>query len=113
VLSEEGVTDAVTGILQTFVVTLYDSGNNRLDIGGDTLQVSISPDQTYIETFDNEDGSYLIKYRITLAGDFTLTVQVNLDSVNTKTSTITVVPNLAYASTSTLDFVTPVTLNIE
>jgi hypothetical protein len=38
---------------------------------------------------------------------------VNLDSVNTKTSTITVVPNLAYASTSTLEFVTPITLNIE
>lgn len=74
--------------------------------------MSISPNQFYIETFDNHDGSYLIKYRVTLAGDFVLRVQTNLDAINVQTSTITVVPNLAYASTSTLVFVTPVTLDI-
>ena len=30
VISGEGITDAVAGIVQKFNVTLYDSGNNRL-----------------------------------------------------------------------------------
>ena len=59
------MTDAVAGIVQTFVVTLYDSGNNRLSIGGDTLQVIINPTQTNIEYFDNQDGSYLVMFMIT------------------------------------------------
>jgi len=37
ILTGDGVTDAITGILQTFVVTLYDIGVNRLEQGGDTL----------------------------------------------------------------------------
>lgn len=95
VLSGQGVTDAVAGIVQTFVVTLYDSGNNRLSIGGDTLQVIINPTQTNIEYFDNQDGSYLVMYMITQAGTFDLSVRTNLDSNNIKGSKILVVPNNA------------------
>jgi hypothetical protein len=77
VLSGEGITDAIAGILQTFEVTLFDSGNNRLTTGGDTLTVtieSLTRNEKYIEIFDNEDGSYLIKYLIEVAGGYTLTV---------------------------------------
>jgi hypothetical protein len=42
-LTDDGVTDAVAGIIQTFTVTLFDSGNNRLTIGGDTLGISMEP----------------------------------------------------------------------
>jgi len=107
------VTNAVAGIVYTFVVTLFDSGNNRLSIGGDTLQVIISPLQTNIEYFDNQDGSYLVMYKITQAGTFDLSVRTNLDSSNIKESKILVVPNNAASKTSTLSFVTPVTLNIQ
>lgn len=61
-------------------MTLYDSGNNRLEVGGDTLTVTLTPSQESIEIFDNQDGSYLIKYRITVAGTFAIEVQTNLDS---------------------------------
>lgn len=65
ILSGESVTAAVAGVVEAFVVTLYDIGNNRLTVGGDTLLVTITPNQYNIETFDNEDGSYFVKYRIT------------------------------------------------
>jgi hypothetical protein len=80
VLSGPGVTTAVAGAVESFVVTLYDLGNNRLTVGGDTLLVTISPNQHSIEVFDNNDGSYLVKYRITLAGLFALQVTVNQDN---------------------------------
>lgn len=65
VLTGEGVTDAVAGIVQNFTVTLYDSGNNRLEVGGDTITVQTTPSQSSIEIFDQLDGSYLVKYMIT------------------------------------------------
>ena len=84
ILSGAGVTAAVAGAIESFVVTLYDSGNNRLrqspsltdenweTVGGDTVLVTITPSQQNIEIFDNGDGSYLVKYRITQAGTFML-----------------------------------------
>lgn len=62
VLSGSGKTDATAGIVASFVVTLYDIGNNKLLIGGDTLLVTISNGVTMIEIFDNEDGSYKVDY---------------------------------------------------
>lgn len=52
-------------------------------------------------------------YKITQAGTFDLSVRTNLDSSNIKESKILVVPNSAASKTSTLSFVTPVTLNIQ
>jgi len=93
VISGEGITDAVAGVLQTFNVTLYDSGNNRLTIGGDTLTVTFTPAQSKIEIFDRKDGSYLVQYLISKAGSFTLSVSTNLDTEFKKTSSVIVVPN--------------------
>jgi hypothetical protein len=36
-----GITDAVAGTLQSFKITLHDSGNNLLTKGGDQLDISI------------------------------------------------------------------------
>jgi hypothetical protein len=47
-----GITDATAGIVQSFLVTLFDSGNNKLQVGGDTLLVQITNNQNNIETFD-------------------------------------------------------------
>ena len=103
-LEGEGVTDAMAGVVQEFTVILYDSGDNRLEIGGDTLVVGFSPPGAAIEIFDNGEGSYRVQYRITVAGEYTLSVQINLDTVNVKTRTTTVVPNEAFPPTSTLTF---------
>ena len=56
------MTDATAGIVASFFVTLYDIGNNKLLIGGDTLLVTISNGVTQIEIFDNQDGSYRVDY---------------------------------------------------
>jgi hypothetical protein len=61
-------------------------------------------DQTFIETFDNSDGTYLVKYRITKAGIYNLNVQTNSDTVNIKGGPILVVPNLADAASSLITF---------
>jgi hypothetical protein len=60
ILTDEGITDAVAGIVQTFTVTLFDSGNNQLDVGGDTLTITMTPTQSNIEIFDNLDGTYTV-----------------------------------------------------
>jgi len=52
VLTGMGITDATAGIVQSFLVTLFDSGNNKLQVGGDTLLVQITNNQNNIETFD-------------------------------------------------------------
>ena len=43
-----------------------------------------------IETFDNNDGTYKVDYKILLADIHTLAVTINGDSTNTKTSSIDV-----------------------
>lgn len=77
-----------------FLVSLYDIGNNHLLIGGDTLLVTISGGITQIETFDNKNGTYTVEYQILVSGAYTLSVRVNNDSTNIKSSTILVVPNI-------------------
>jgi hypothetical protein len=72
-LTGAGVKDATAGILQTFTVTLFDVGDNQLVSGGDTLQITITDqadpfeEERAIEIFDNDDGTYLVKYLITKA----------------------------------------------
>jgi hypothetical protein len=92
----------VAGVVQSFTVTLYDSSVNLLTDGGDQLEITLS--QAEIEVFDNHDGSYRVDYLITQAGTYDLTVSVNLDSVNVKTSVITVVPNVPSTVDSTVVF---------
>lgn len=58
---------------------------------------------TAIETFDNKDGTYRVDYKINDASStHTLSVTINGDTDNTKTSTITTVPNLPLAASSTM-----------
>jgi len=89
-------------VKQTFTVTLSDSGVNLLTTGGDKVEVTLS--QAQIEVFDNYDGSYLVEYLITQQGVYDLTVTVNEDTPNVKTSVITVVPNVPSSLDSTLVF---------
>lgn len=60
VISGNGTNIAVAGMISNVTVTLFDSGNNRLLVGGDTIKVTIEPSISLIEVFDNNDGSYLV-----------------------------------------------------
>jgi hypothetical protein len=66
--------------VQSFIVTLFDSGNNKLQKGGDTLLVQISNNQNSIETFDQNNGTYLVNYQINVAGTYALQVTINNDA---------------------------------
>jgi hypothetical protein len=110
-LSGEGVTDSMAGVVASFTVTLFDVGQNQRESGGDSILVEISDgvlDISAIEVFDNSDGTYTVDYRIDVATTYTLQVTVNGDIDNIKSSTITTVPNIPDAATSTLATVTPI-----
>jgi hypothetical protein len=62
-LTGVGVTQSTAGVVTTFKVTLFDSGNNQRETGGDTLLVTIGA-ITDIETFDHDDGTYTVQYKI-------------------------------------------------
>lgn len=84
-------------------MTLFDSGNNRRLIGGDSIFVTISNGITDIEVFDEQDGSQTVKYLINDASlTHTVEVTVNGDTSNTKSSVITTVPNKPSSVSSTL-----------
>ena len=102
-LTGTGVTDSIAGVVASFTVTLFDSGNNQREVGGDLLLVQISDGVTDIETFDNHDGTYRVDYRINDASiTHDLSVTINGDTANSKTSIITTVPNLPDAASSTM-----------
>ena len=107
----EGINDAMAGVIQTFTVTLYDIGGNRLQIGGDVIDVTIAGSSADIEIFDQLDGSYTVQYRILVANSYTLEVVTNMETASPQTSTITVIPNEPSTETSTISFLTPVTLD--
>lgn len=94
----------LAGVVYQFTVTLYDTGNNRLTKGGDSLTITIEPGQDLIELFDQHDGSYLVEYKILSKGQYTLNVVTNDDVSNTKTRTIEVIPNQSEPAPSTITF---------
>lgn len=66
---------------------------------------------TAIEVKDNNDGTYTVEYIVTDSSEtYTITVTVNGDTGNQKTSTVTAVHNTQDAATSTLLASTPVTI---
>ena len=109
VISGAGSTYTIAGVVTDFKVTLYDIGNNQRTTGGDQLAVTIKPtplpstvaDITNIEVFDLLDGTYTVRYLpSSSATDYTVSVTVNLDTVNTKTTTLVVHSNTASPATS-------------
>jgi hypothetical protein len=112
ILTGEGVTDAIAGIVQSFTVTLFDIGNNRLQVGGDNILVEFDG-TAQIEIFDHLDGSYLIKYRIEEAGTYALTVTTNGATTDAKTDTTVVVPNIPWSQTSSVSFDEEIDLGVE
>lgn len=63
---------------------------------------------TDFETFDNGDGTYTINYKATDASeDYNISVVVNGDGGNTKTSTIVLTENVPHASSSTIAITSP------
>jgi len=83
-------------------------------VGGDSVVVSITSTHhtiTNIEVFDNSDGTYKVKYELLDASEtYLLSVVVNGDALNAKTSTIVVVPNNPDPKPSTLVGSTPLTV---
>ena len=101
VISGDGATSAIAGNTTDFTVTLFDSGNNQRKSGGDQVAVTITaaPAGTTstaegIEVFDQEDGTYTIRYKVLSTSTLHLIkVTVNADSANMKQSTLTVSSN--------------------
>ena len=114
-LAGDALTSAIAGIEYAFTVTLYDSGNNRLPAGGDSIEVLITPSSgILIETIDNKDGSYTVQYMIGTGGqDYSLNVIINDESANSKSSTITVVPNEPISGLSKISFNSIVQIEID
>lgn len=111
-LTGTGVTDSMAGVVASFTVTLFDSGNNQREVGGDLLLVEISNGVTDIETFDNSDGTYRVDYKINDASaSHGLSVTINGDTGNTKTSTITTIPNDPDSASSTMATTTLIVLD--
>lgn len=116
IITGDGKNNAVAGIVNEFLVTVFDEGGNQQQIGGDEIAVTITgvTSSTVItdhELFDNNDGTYRVKYELLDASEqFLVSVVVNGDTANLKTSTITVVPNKPDPLSSTLVASTPLTV---
>lgn len=81
-LTETGLTDAIVGHWAWFLVILYDSSNNELDKGGDTvdavLKNSLGVPTGVIDVKDLNDGTYLVEYLVESSnGIYTCEITVN------------------------------------
>jgi hypothetical protein len=110
-ISGIGATLAVAGQLTAFTVTLYDAGDNQRTGGGDQLLVAIDPVDAGpaavadIEVFDAADGTYTVRYVVLDSSSlYTISVTVNADGGNTKTSSLTVVANRTSPASSMIDW---------
>ena len=117
VITGLGWTSAMAGNVATFLVTLYDVGNNQKTIGGDSISVAISsashPVISDIEILDNKDGTYRVSYLVSDASEvYTVKVIVNGDLANSQTSSVAVVANSPDPWHSTLTATTPVTIDL-
>lgn len=115
VLSGSGIASATAGEVAEFLITLKDVGLNQRTSGGDQVQVditSLSNTISDIQIFDNEDGTYLVKYMITDSSEV-YTIDVTINGVAYATSpTVTPVENIPYSSTSEMTTVwTTVSIN--
>lgn len=102
-----GLTDAIVGHKARFLVTLYDSSNNKLDEGGDTVTAILKDSSLnvagVIDVKDNNDGTYIVEYYVnTLSGNYICEVTVNGDSANKKSTNIKIVPDSPFALASTI-----------
>lgn len=114
IITGDGKNNAVAGIVNGFLITVFDEGGNQQQIGGDTVSVTITSTSHTItdkEIFDNNDGTYRVKYELLDASEtYLVSVVVNGDTANTKTSTIVVVPNKPDPRKSTLVASSPLTI---
>lgn len=117
VLSGTGKTNAVAGVRGHFEVILFDEGGNQQQMGGDQISVkimalpSLASQITTVEVFDMNYGTYNVNYEILDSSfDYLVTVVVNEDTANAKTSTISVVPNVPDPLKSTRTANSPLTI---
>ena len=111
---------AVAGIPNTFLVTVFDEGKNQQQIGGDAITVSIKSKDglviiNEIEVFDNNDGTYKVKYEVDNSlgvGElYDVKVTTNGNLANTKSEVLDVSPNESNPLTSLLtETSTPLTI---
>jgi hypothetical protein len=94
------LTSTAAGLDSVFQILSRDSANRRRTSGGDRFVVDIQGAGNVSSSIqDNNDGSYFVSYRTTVAGSYTLSVQlVNYDGSATDIEgsprTVTVDPNV-------------------
>ena len=106
VLTGAAMTNAIAGQVMSFTVTLYDTQGNVRTAGGDTVVMtlkdggSLSVGSTWV--IDNQDGTYTAQYQHGTIGSYTIEIVVNSDTLNTKSSLLTISPGLPDPTLSTL-----------
>ena len=113
VLSGTGLTSAIAGIQSIFTAKLYDIQGNARTTGGDTVTATLYSGATSVGSTwvtDNEDGTYQVQYQANIAGTYTVTVVVNGDTANNKTSTVTLIAGDPDPELSTLTFPSGITI---
>lgn len=104
-----GLTNAVIGHTAEFLVTLYDSSNNRLTSGGDTVTAQLlnglGVSVGIVDVIDNLDGSYTVQYYLnTVKGTYTVKVIINGDTVNAKTTNTLIISDSPSGTHSLLTY---------
>eukprot|EP00753_Platysulcus_tardus_P004191 PLAT12524.5.p1 GENE.PLAT12524.5~~PLAT12524.5.p1 ORF type:complete len:1079 (+),score=475.37 PLAT12524.5:995-4231(+) len=96
-----GLREAIVGIPANIAVTLNDRFGNQLASGGQTVVAAASGVDTFTAaTTDNGDGTYLLTYTATTAGEYLLDITVNGDRVPGAPTTLLVAPGVPLASES-------------
>ncbi|KAL6063572.1 hypothetical protein QOT17_011450 [Balamuthia mandrillaris] len=73
-----GTARAIAGLGAFFTVEARDSFHNQRHIGGDEVVALLNgPDNVLANVEDNNDGTYLVRYSITKAGQYVLRVTLN------------------------------------
>lgn len=112
-MSGTGLTSAIAGIQSIFTAKLYDTQGNARTTGGDTVTATLYSGATSVGSTwvtDNEDGTYQVQYQANIAGTYTVTVVVNGDTANNKTSTVTLIAGDPDPELSTLTFPSGITI---
>ena len=103
VIAGSGLTTAIAGEKASFTIALYDANSNVIDNTDSDINININVNivstnenvSTKVLSYDSSIKKYVVTYiAYNTLTPFTITITVNNDSTNAKTSTMTLLPNV-------------------